>query len=385
MAKTTKQPVLQRSISIYTFIGALQSAFCFFVLPIICKPLWPTIFDRFSPQIAEVLIWAMAAPYFLLYALLVALPPYLLEWDFFEQYKISTNTWPWKDKRDNIRKDFWRLTYKSICLDFVNIFIFFPCCVYAKTILFPNRNLSFSIDDWPTYWELGRDVLTFAITHEFGFYWAHRIIHAIPSLYKYHKVHHEYKQNDVLASQHFHPVDFFLSIATPVILSTIIIKPHSFTWLQAGLWIFTANLDDHLAYAFPWSSGLFAHYISFEVYLLVLHLVFPLLASLLTSLFPLSLLTCYCQFVGFPCEYKLCDLSTARISHPKITTPYILNSHPYFLHTTVHSSAGTDAHEFHHSVNMGCFGSKLSLWDWMFQTDQVYEQWRKKRWATTVD
>lgn len=285
MGKTTQQPVMQRSISIYTFIGALQSAFCFFVLPIICKPLWPTIFNEgFSPQIAEVLIWAVTAPYFILYALLVALPTYLLEWDFFEQYKISTSTWPWKDKRDKIRKDFWKLTYKSICIDFMNIFIFLPCCVYTKTILFPNRGLSFSIDDWPTYWELGRDVLALAITHEFGFYWAHRITHAIPSLYKYHKVHHEYKQNDVLASQYFHPVDFFLSIALPAILSTIIIKPHSFTWLQTGLWIFTANLDDHLAYAFPWSPGLFAHYISFR-----------------------SLSSCFASCVSFGCFFA--DLS----------------------------------------------------------------------------
>ena len=264
----------------------------FLVLPIICKPLWPTIFDRFSPQIAEVLIWAITAPYFILYALLVALPPYLLEWDFFEQYKISTNTWPWKDKRDNIRKDFWKLTYKSICLDFMNMFIFLPCCVYAKTILLPNRNLSFSIDDWPTYWELGSDVLILGITHEFGFYWAHRIIHAIPSLYKYHKVHHEYKQNDVLASQHFHPVDFFLSIATPVILSTIIIKPHSFTWLQAGLWIFTANLDDHLAYAFPWSPGLF-DYVSIRTYIVR------------------SLSSCFASCVSFACFFAYLSLSSS--------------------------------------------------------------------------
>jgi sterol desaturase/sphingolipid hydroxylase (fatty acid hydroxylase superfamily) len=45
------------------------------------------------------------------------------------------------------------------------------------------------------------------------------------------------------------------------------------------------------------------------------------------------------------------------------------------------NSTGTDAHEFHHSVNKGCFASKLSIWDMVFGTDKAYKEWRKKRWG----
>ena len=143
-----------------------------------------------------------------------------------------------------------------------------------------------------------------AIIHEFLFYWSHRTMHAYPQLYKYHKIHHEYKQNNVLSAQHFHPIDFFFSIGGPATLTTIIVKPHSFTQYHFGLWLLTANFDDHLGYAFPWTP---------------------------IRWFPFS--------------------------------------------------AGTDAHEFHHSVNIGHFGSKLAIWDWLFKTDQAYIQWHKKRWG----
>eukprot|EP00584_Thalassiosira_punctigera_P011946 CAMPEP_0172552888 /NCGR_PEP_ID=MMETSP1067-20121228/47249_1 /TAXON_ID=265564 ORGANISM="Thalassiosira punctigera, Strain Tpunct2005C2" /NCGR_SAMPLE_ID=MMETSP1067 /ASSEMBLY_ACC=CAM_ASM_000444 /LENGTH=300 /DNA_ID=CAMNT_0013340961 /DNA_START=70 /DNA_END=969 /DNA_ORIENTATION=- len=296
--RTSSPPAMQGAPSLYALLGALQSALCFFVLPPLCKPLWPVIFSDLSPQIREVLLWAITAPYFVMYALVVALPPYLLEWDFFEQFKISKEPWPWKDERANVRREFWTLTYKSICIDSINILVLLPCCVYAKTIAFPRRAPSFSADDWPTHWESFSGVVASIVLHEFGFYWTHRIMHARPGLYRFHKVHHQYKQNDVLSAQHFHPVDFFFSIAAPALLTAAVVRPHSFTQALAGLWIFHANMDDHLGYAFPWSP---------------------------VRWFPFS--------------------------------------------------AGTDAHEFHHSVNMGCYGSKLSLWDWVFKTDRVYEQW----------
>jgi len=298
-------PALQRGLSIYSLPGALVSVLWFFAVPALCKPLWTTVFSNFSsPQMAEVFLWSVVAPYYLIYVLIVALPPYLLGWEFFEQYKISNDPWPWKDERESVRKEFWKLTYKSVWLDFFNICIGVPGCVYTKTILFPHRSMSFSIDDWPTQWELFVGVMAVVYVSEFGFYWTHRIMHAYPKLYQFHKFHHQYNQNNVLSAQYFHPIDFVFSIAAPVIATNTIIRPHGVTQLVAGLWIFTANLDDHLGYAFPWSP---------------------------VRWFPFS--------------------------------------------------AGTDAHEFHHSHNKGCFGSKLSIWDSAFGTDRAYNEWRKKRWS----
>jgi len=131
-------PVMQQSLSIYTLVGALQCALVFFALPPLCKPLWPQIFNGLSPEISDVVLWSIALPYYVMYILFVALPPYLLGWEFFEQYKISKNPWPWKDEREKVRKEFWRLAYKSLFIDFVNICVGIPICVYAKATLFPQ-------------------------------------------------------------------------------------------------------------------------------------------------------------------------------------------------------------------------------------------------------
>ncbi len=137
-----------------------------------------------------------------------------------------------------------------------SVFLYFPTCIYIKTLLLPNPpfSMSFSLDDWPSMYQSAMIVPAMTIFHELLFYTSHRIMHSHPILYKYHKVHHEYKQNNVLAAQYFHVVDFVLTISGPVVLTTLLFRPHSFTLFQVGLWIFTANLDDHLGYAFPWSA-----------------------------------------------------------------------------------------------------------------------------------
>ncbi len=40
-----------------------------------------------------------------------------------------------------------------------------------------------------------------------AFYWAHRAAHAVPLLWRFHKVHHAITEMDWLASGHLHPVD----------------------------------------------------------------------------------------------------------------------------------------------------------------------------------
>jgi plant 4alpha-monomethylsterol monooxygenase len=130
---------------------------------------------------------------------------------------------------------------------------------------------------------------------------SHRLAHH-PKLYKYHKVHHEYHQNTVLAAQHEHPIDYVVTIATPALVAISVIGPHSFTLFQWAGWVIMANLDDHVGYEFPWSPVRW----------------FPFAAS-------------------------------------------------------------TAMHEFHHAKNMGCFASKLNIYDKIFDSEQPYLKWRAAR------
>jgi len=168
---STSAPVMQGAPSIYMFLGAIQSALWFFALPPLLKPLWPSIFERHSPQISEVMLWTVIIQYVILYTLVVALPPYLLEWNFFEQFKISKDLWPWKDKQEGVQEEFWKLTRRLLLIDSVNLLVFVPFYVSVKVVLFPSRAISFSVDDRPSYWESFSVILTSVVVHEFGFYW----------------------------------------------------------------------------------------------------------------------------------------------------------------------------------------------------------------------
>ena len=56
---------------------------------------------------------------------------------------------------------------------------------------------------------------------EFAFYWAHRLFHAVPSLWRFHEVHHSSEKLDWLAGHRVHPIDQIISgtlIAAPTLL-----------------------------------------------------------------------------------------------------------------------------------------------------------------------
>ncbi len=49
---------------------------------------------------------------------------------------------------------------------------------------------------------------------EFFYYWLHRLAHAVPAMWAFHKVHHSAKAMTPLAVYRLHPVDFWLTAAT---------------------------------------------------------------------------------------------------------------------------------------------------------------------------
>jgi len=266
-----------------------------FGLPLYFKKYWVTAFGSFSNGQAEFIINLVPIPFFIGYNLIM-LPIYYIQHPFFEQFKIQNDTsWQWLDHREKKRRSFWALVVRSIKMISVNLFILLPILSFLKIYTLERLGLdspsAFAVDSdhWPSMIQNCRDIFLLSLVHELGFYTTHRMMHTYPSLYKYHKVHHEFKANIALASLHNHPVDFILSIGVPALLAISIINPHSSTQLLWSLWTLQANLDDHVGYSFPWSP---------------------------VRWFPFA--------------------------------------------------ATTDEHEFHHSKNLGCFGSKLSIFNSIF-------------------
>lgn len=50
-----------------------------------------------------------------------------------------------------------------------------------------------------------------------GAYWAHRLAHRVPFLWRFHRVHHSSERLDWLAASHLHPIDTAFSTILPVV------------------------------------------------------------------------------------------------------------------------------------------------------------------------
>lgn len=250
-------------------VAILQALFWLFAIPVLCRKhiynrvgAWIASHPTYGHDIAELIFVAAIPPvFFVLYTLLM-IPIYAGCFPFFEQYKIQKQKcWPWFDPCPNVREDFWKLSLRSLKLTGFNLFVLVPVLVTTKIyveneLLHTDKSFFFSTDDshWPSMGKNIRDVLSLAVIHEFGFYVTHKMMHTYPFLYKYHKVHHEYKLNTTLAAQHNHPIDHIISISGPAVFSIAVVSSsHSISQFQFILWVLWANLDDHVGYAFPWS------------------------------------------------------------------------------------------------------------------------------------
>ena len=228
----------------YESVGTHLQALCwFFLLPAALKPVWEGFWSGLSPLYAQLLLNVTGFFYFFAYAV-VMLPIYYAEIPFFEQFKISDQPWAWRSPKEEVRRKFWALSGRSVRYFFVNYGFLVPVLTAGKYFVLGD-NMSFSTRDWPSYQTLFLHNMALTLVHEFAFYWSHRIAH-IPSLYKYHKVHHEYTQNTILASQHEHPIDYIVTIATPALVAVSVVNPHSVTLFQWIAWILVANIDDHV-------------------------------------------------------------------------------------------------------------------------------------------
>ncbi|MCB9983543.1 MAG: sterol desaturase family protein [Rhodospirillales bacterium] len=65
---------------------------------------------------------------------------------------------------------------------------------------------------WPRDWPLWAQVILGMVAAEFGLYWAHRLAHEIPWMWRFHAVHHSVTKLWFLNTGRFHFVDSLISI-----------------------------------------------------------------------------------------------------------------------------------------------------------------------------
>lgn len=87
---------------------------------------------------------------------------------------------------------------------------------------------------WPAAWPLAAQVLLGLVIAEFGFYWAHRLSHELPLLWRFHAVHHSVTRLWFINTGRFHFVDSAVSIVMSQPLLYLVGAPvEIFFWVGA--------------------------------------------------------------------------------------------------------------------------------------------------------
>jgi sterol desaturase/sphingolipid hydroxylase (fatty acid hydroxylase superfamily) len=64
-----------------------------------------------------------------------------------------------------------------------------------------------SYEGFPTHWEIIKFFAIAIVIDDFLYMLIHRLFHEVPSLYRYHKVHHEYESVFAYMNLYAHPVE----------------------------------------------------------------------------------------------------------------------------------------------------------------------------------
>jgi len=117
-------------------------------------------------------------------------------------------TIPWRKNQPKIRKDFWLDAFYM----FFNFFLFSLVGYYAFSNVFVQlfndflglfgiENLvAIEINTWPVWAQL----LSLFIVRDFIHWNVHRLLHSVPALWEFHKVHHSVEQMGFAAHLRFH-------------------------------------------------------------------------------------------------------------------------------------------------------------------------------------
>lgn len=115
---------------------------------------------------------------------------------------------PWRKNQAPIRKDFWLDAFYM----FFNFFLFSLVGYNSLSMvgvelfsaflgMFGITNLvAFEVASWPHWAQL----LTMFLLVDFISWWTHRLLHRVPFLWKFHKVHHSVKQMGFAAHLRYH-------------------------------------------------------------------------------------------------------------------------------------------------------------------------------------
>jgi plant 4alpha-monomethylsterol monooxygenase len=118
-------------------------------------------------------------------------------------------------------------------------------------------NVNMDFENPPTFMEMLPHFIVFQIMEDIMFFVSHRLLHT-PTLYRFHKVHHEYTTSVSIAGLHSHVVEFLISNTVTLAIYMhmaesmfgIIHMNTRIIWTLLRMW---DAYNGHCGYMFSWA------------------------------------------------------------------------------------------------------------------------------------
>ena len=115
---------------------------------------------------------------------------------------------PWRKEQPKFRKDFWLDAFYMFFNFFLFTLIFFNALSSVVVDAFNGMLANFGFTNLVAIeigsWSVFAQLFTLFIVRDFVQWWTHRILHKVPFLWEYHKVHHSVEQMGFAAHLRYH-------------------------------------------------------------------------------------------------------------------------------------------------------------------------------------
>ena len=245
---TTSQfsKIKKRDILNYTIASILLAVIILVPSQILAPRFWPrkieneTAFTAKFQFINHEIVWILSNLFFYFV--------YKTDSHVFEQYKVESEPWPWKEDRGKWMEQL----KKTAKLIFFNQFVVIPGLL-GLTYLRGKALMRTDYESLPSLFEMAWQLVFIYCMADFFFYWSHRILHW-KGLYSHiHKIHHEHKITVALAAEYAHPIEFIFGNAFPANAAVMLLGKRAHL-LTLGIYTFYKILQtthSHSGYQFP--------------------------------------------------------------------------------------------------------------------------------------
>lgn len=180
--------------------------------------------------------------------------------DFSENWRIHAKPWPWRQGDAPAATPFTHAATSqqiavSIGLTLFNVLaLALPVSVFSFDGALRKYGFSASAETLPSPLVVAGSILLFMVIEDATFYASHRLLHAVPFLYRnVHKLHHKYYYSLSFAAESSHPVEHLLGNQLPFALGPTLCGAHLYTWYAWLLWRVAETIVNHSGFDVPFS------------------------------------------------------------------------------------------------------------------------------------